>query len=200
MIRFGIILAMGILIASCGSSSDASSVKVATEPLPDLYAKHNIYVLGSTGETKRATEIGQDRYYETGVLVDGKKEGPWIYYYEKAGTPKIVANYENDTLNGPYTEYYEMGWIRIMTNCKGGEFDGEYKEFTKSVLTKKQTFVQGKLEGEAMTYYPETGVPMMKLNYKDGKQHGTATYYNEEGVATQEYIYENGEQVSSKEL
>ena len=195
MIRFWTLLILTMLAISCGNSSSVSEV-----PLPEMYAKHSIYDLGNTKETKRVTEVGNDRYYETGILVNSKKEGPWIYYYEKAGTPKIVANYENDTLTGPYTEYYEMGWIKVSTTCKAGEFHGEYKEFDESVLTKRQTFVEGKLEGEAMTYYPETGMQMTRLNYKDGKQHGIATYYNEKGIATQEYTYENGEQVSSKEL
>lgn len=193
MIRLWILFLMGILMISCAKEE-------AVTPIPEMYVKHSIYDIENAKNTKRAILVGQDRYYESGILANGKKEGPWIYYYEKAGTPKIVANYENDTLNGPYTEYYEMGWIKVMTNCKGGEFHGDYKEYTESILTKSQTFVEGKLEGEAITYYPDTGMNMSRLNYKDGKQHGTATYYDEKGMPTQEYTYENGGQVSSKEF
>jgi antitoxin component YwqK of YwqJK toxin-antitoxin module len=202
MIRFLTLFMIVALGVSCGNNTSEIITEVATPstPLPEMYANHNIYDLGNTNHIKRATEVGQDRYYESGILVNGKKEGPWVYYYHKAGTPKIVSNYENDTLNGPYTEYTDFGWVKVSANCKAGEFHGDYSEFEESVIIKKQTFVEGKLEGEAITYYLETEMNKSRLNYKDGKQHGIATYFDKKGNAIQEYTYENGEQVSSREL
>jgi antitoxin component YwqK of YwqJK toxin-antitoxin module len=193
MVRLWIFLMIVIVGTSCSNNS-------VEAPLPEMYAMHSIYDFKNADNTKRAILFGNNRYRESGMLVNGKKEGPWVYYDKKGFTPRVVANYENDTLNGSYTEYNNSTYMTVSTNCKGGVFDGEYRGFEEIVLIKLQTFVEGKLEGKAITYYPVTGMQMSVLYYKEGKQHGIATYFNETGHPIHEYTYENGEQISNREL
>ncbi len=168
--------------------------------LPDMYEKYCVYNIEDERNTKRLVLLGNDKYLETGVLSKGRKHGPWIEYHEKARTPRLVANYERDSLYGPYHEYSEAGQLIFSANCKAGEFEGEARTYEDGVLVKIQHFLNGKLDGEIKTFYPVTSMRMISQQYKEGKLHGTSIYYDEDGNPTNEFIYENGEQISSRQI
>lgn len=181
---------IAVLLVSC---------KTSNKETYENYPKHSIYNIENSQSAKIAVEIGNDKYLDTGILVNGKKQGPWVTYEDKSFFPKIIANYADDTLNGPYSEF-KVGRLILESFYEKGKLEGEYKKYEEGILIKKQTLVNGEIEGEVMNYYAGTGREMSRLNYKNGLQDGLAIYYNEKGFAVQEYVYENGEQISAKEI
>ena len=45
-------------------------------------------------------------------IIDGKREGYWIFYYNN-GNKRYECFYDNDRVNGIYKQYYENGVLEI---------------------------------------------------------------------------------------
>jgi hypothetical protein len=86
---------------------------------------------------------------------DGKVDGEALFYYDdKAGTPKVITNYNADFIAGSYQEFYKNGQEKVHLN-----------------------YDNGVLYGEAKYYYP-SGKLKIVGKYKKGKQKGKWLYYD----------------------
>jgi len=66
---------------------------------------------------------GPGRPDEEGRLVNGLKEGRWIFYAEE-GWPWQIEHYKNDIPHGPTWQYFENGQKFYDGFYKNGERDG----------------------------------------------------------------------------
>ena len=89
---------------------------------------------------------------EKGEIVDGKRNGEWIRYYDK-GEIKEVKNYLDDRLEGNYEFYYKGGAISSSGKYSNGKKHGEWKYFNKrGGVTKEENYLNGLLEGRYVEY------------------------------------------------
>ncbi|MCH4824248.1 tetratricopeptide repeat protein [Gramella lutea] len=156
---------------------------------------------------------------ETGEYNNGEVNGKNLHFYDD-GKRYIIANLENDKLNGEYLVYNENGALVQKKNFKDGELDGslttyfnlgeEYPEVTAS-------YVKGKTEGEAHEYYVDeriytemffkngvkegleksyyhNGNVYFELGFKEGKKHGNYKEYTLNGELFQEGLFEEGKE------
>jgi antitoxin component YwqK of YwqJK toxin-antitoxin module len=95
-------------------------------------------------------------YYENGqkenegIFKNGKREGFWTEWYEN-GQQKIVTNYKtrkNGKEDGHWTGWYENGQKMEEGNFKNGKREGFW------------------------TYWDENGQKKLEKHYKDGEEEG----------------------------
>ncbi len=103
----------------------------------------------------------------------------------ESGKPKIKDNIAY--------EYYESGGIKTEAGVKNDTIlHGLYKSYTPDgYLEKVFTYVDGKREGPAVTYY-NNGQLRTKVNYHDNKMQGTASMYYKSGELYRVTNYESG--------
>ena len=91
-------------------------------------------------------------------------------------------------------EYYDNGKIKTEAQVIHDTLaHGLYKMYTPDgYLEKVYTYVEGKREGPAVTYY-NNGQVRTKLNFKDNKLNGTVTMYYKTGELYRVTQYVNGE-------
>ncbi len=130
-----------------------------------------------------------------GALIDGKKSGLWVYYYDKPGKNKqLEGYYVNGQKHDLWREYYESGKLKVEIRYNKGGLFGEMKEYYKSGSLKIHTqYVYGKLLGFYKKYY-ESGALNEEGNYQYDKKEGKWKKY-ETVVTDIEYV--NGEVVST---
>jgi antitoxin component YwqK of YwqJK toxin-antitoxin module len=89
---------------------------------------------------------------------EGEVDGKAFFYFDKyPETKKAEMNFDQDLLDGLYTEYWSNGAVKA---------ELEYKN--------------GKLNGSAKYYYP-TGKLKIEGKYKKGNKKGKWTYYDPKG-------------------
>ena len=93
---------------------------------------------------------------EQGIIKNGKREGPWIYYYDN-GQVMCKGTWKDGKHQGPWVYYWDNGQV-----------------FSKG------TYKDGKREGLWIGKYPN-GYLMSKRTYKDGKQEDTWIHYQRDG-------------------
>ena len=111
--------------------------------IDDLVEREGIYY-------KKFTDIpfsGKVTGIEQGTFKNGKKEGPWVNYWDN-GQLRLKGDYKNGTSDGPWVSYYGNGQL-------GGK--GDFKD--------------GKKEGP-WVYYNEDGTVNEELTgtYKNGEK------------------------------
>ena len=105
-----------------------------------------------------------------GSFKDGKKVGPWVYYYSN-GQLMAKGTYKNGKKHGVNVVYYDNGQ-----------------------LSDKITFKDGKPNGLWVSYH-ENGKLMTKGTYKNGKEDGPYVRYHENGSLEFQGTFNNGVQV-----
>lgn len=133
------------------------------------------------GKYIKGVKDGAWRYYtnkglvETSVQYDKGKEvkkkyhnGTFKSYYD-SGIPKDEYTYSNDLLDGPFTEWYDIGnFVQIPTSKEDQQIGVMYREKLEGTQVKRQgDYADGKLEGEVI-YYLETGRVEKVEVYEDG--------------------------------
>ena len=68
------------------------------------------------------------RKWGKGAVKDGKKEGPWTFYYPN-GIPKMKTTYERGVMNGETSYYWSRGWLRERGMVKNGGRVGEWESY-----------------------------------------------------------------------
>ena len=101
------------------------------------------------------------------------KIGVFTYYYEN-GQVQAREEYDNNTLDGPYEEWYK---------------DGTRKS--------SQILVDGKLNGNARTWNEE-GIAELDVQYNMGKLHGYFISYYSDGTMARKDLYDNDVLVEGK--
>lgn len=114
--------------------------------------------------------IGQMVVFRRGKEIKQvKQNGTFTEWYEPE-KPRVVENYKNGKLHGPYIEYYNDGrWVekQVDKRNKGGDIE-----------------IYRVLEGQTVA---------LKAEYLNGVLHGTLEEYDESGRLLKKEVYENGE-------
>ena len=63
-----------------------------------------------------------------GRIKDGKKDGPWVSYYEN-GQLSVKGTYKVGQLYGPYTLYHYAGQLEGKGTYKDGKRDGSWTHY-----------------------------------------------------------------------
>ncbi|MCQ2974195.1 MAG: toxin-antitoxin system YwqK family antitoxin [Bacteroidales bacterium] len=96
--------------------------------------------------------------YATANYKNGKLNGIAYFYLDKPQQIKMAeAEYDNDELNGTYTEFYNTGVVKA-----------------------KIMYEDGRKHGEAIYFY-ENGNPKMQCKFKKGERSGKSVVYDENG-------------------
>ena len=65
---------------------------------------------------------------EQGAFRNGKKEGPWVYYYSN-GQLSYKVTYKDNKKDGPYVNYYDNGQLGSKGTYKDGKEDGRWVRY-----------------------------------------------------------------------
>lgn len=152
------------------------------------------------------------------VNPSGEKEGVWIKYFDN-GKIKYEGQFRNDKPYGKFKYYFKEGSIKAIsvfsddgiiaintTYYKNGKLmaEGKYVNQQKDSIWKyylneesnplvsTETYINGILNGESNTYYPDTGEPAEIIFFKDGKKNGKLLKYFPEGNLMTESYYTDG--------
>ncbi len=134
-------------------------------------------------------------YTKKGVLesegtTQGKTRiGKWVYYHRDGETIMQEENYLNGKLEGDYKTYFSDKNPTVIAIYKNGVLHGKFKQFSiKGHVYQDLTYVDGKLQGEAIFYDRKTG---------DIKEKGQ--FLNDERVGIWEFSID-GEMVKGQEI
>lgn len=117
------------------------------------------------------------------VLINGKEQGDWKYYYEN-GNKKAVGTYNNGKKSGKWSYYYKNGRIQQIGSYSAGRLTGIWQWYYETgELLKEEYYIYGKLDGEAIEY-SELGSIISKGNYVEGYKEGDWVYT----IGDQRYI------------
>lgn len=180
--------------------------------------------LRSKGKYKNSKPIGDWYFYFTDKSIEiegtynnkGNKQDQWVWYYP-SGDTMIVANYEDDDLDGRYVEYDEAGqplvvgtyiagyeegtwYYRNGTAVETGTYEGGKREgLWKSTFNGTQTSFEIRYEQDVRTgkyvAYWENGNIKAMGKYENGLQDGSWTYYNEDGILFLTTIFKDGKEL-----
>ncbi len=103
------------------------------------------------------------------------------------------SNEEGQMKDTVAREYYKHGGVKVEAEVKDDTIlHGLYKKFTPDgYLEAVYTYVEGKREGPAVTYY-NNGQLRTKLTYRDNKPDGTAKMYYKTGELYRTTDYSQG--------
>ena len=116
------------------------------------------------------------------VLVNGKEDGEWIYYYKK-GKKQATGKFKKGKKQGKWTYYYSNGRIQQTGSYANAMLTGVwYWYYDTGEILKEEYYIYGKLDGESIEY-TESGDIISKGNYIEGNKEGDWVYK----VGDQEY-------------
>nr|MBI1230707.1 hypothetical protein [Cytophagales bacterium] len=153
---------------------------------------------------------------QSGNLVQGKKEGPFIYLYPGTTDTLRIINYQNnlregeafswhvsgelaqkatykeDVLTGEVIAYHEEGTVRNITHFKDNVPHGNFKEYYASgILAESAVYDNGLYEGERLQY-DDSGKLIQKSTYSSGNLEGAEVTYSPQGNVLSEISYARG--------
>ena len=108
-----------------------------------------------------------------GTFREGKKQGPWVEYYDQ-GQLRLIGNYKNGKWEGPYVSYHDNGLLSEQGSFSNGEGEGPWEGY----------YLNGRLKWKGI--------------YKGGKKDGRSVYYGEDGskYSLLSGIFSNGKKFS----
>ena len=83
--------------------------------MDDLVVRDGLYYEKLTNVPFTGVVTGQ---YQ-GRIKDGRKDGPWVFYYENGGVSS-EGIYKDGKRDGPWVSYYENGQLRSEITYKDG--------------------------------------------------------------------------------
>jgi len=102
------------------------------------------------------------------------------------------TNTDKQIEDGVAREYYADGMIKSETQVSDTLAHGLMKKYDRDGgLMSVYTFNMGKLDGPAVSYYPNKKINL-KMFYKDGKREGTTLWYYDTGELYRSIPYKNG--------
>jgi len=109
------------------------------------------------------------------VLVNGKEEGNWKYFYEN-GNAKAEGKFNKGEKTGKWKYYYPNGRLQQTGDYTNGKLSGIWVwYYDTGELLREEYYIYGKLDGEA-TEYDKLGNIIAKGNYIEGYKEGEWIY------------------------
>jgi len=187
------------IIFSCGGSAStetATPTAPAAQGTGDL-ADFDIFDVPGSSLKRAEKRDTENNLTEEGNLVNGKKEGAWVSYYDgrNQGKVKTITNFYNGVKNGIALTFAKNGTVETKSRYLNGKLNGEYSKYKSSRVLESTTYKNGEIDGVYKTFYTN-GKIQQEAEFKNGKKDGTSTYYNENEQVTMKYEYKDGKQVS----
>ncbi|RMG87912.1 MAG: hypothetical protein D6714_01490 [Bacteroidetes bacterium] len=154
-----------------------------------------IYDVPGSDFKKVVKRSASGQLLEEGMILNGKRNGMWVTYFENKELPKTIVNYVNDTYSGAWFSFNDRGQLEEMRGYLNNELDGKWAKTKFGRFTEEGHYKNGKLDGTYRSYFPNSDKVQKELNYKDGELHGTFKYFNDKGEVTLDYIYEHGKKI-----
>ncbi len=130
-----------------------------------------------------------------GTFEHGKEVGTFKFYCEKCKDRPTAIKKFNAKDNIAHVQYFTMkGKLVSEGKMDGKNRIGEwiyYQKKSGDVMT-KETYVNGKLDGKKITYYPN-GKVTEELNYVNGQMEGQNNYYSPDGILIKKLKYRNNQ-------
>ena len=126
--------------------------------LDDLVETDGLFYKKSTDVPFTGKVTGQ----EQGTFKNGKKEGPWVEYWDNGRLQSRIF-YKNGEKKGPSVFYFDDGQLWGKGDFKNGEMEGPWVE------------------------YNDNGQLLYEGNYKNGKREGPWVVYQSDGTVWEEY-------------
>ena len=124
----------------------------------------------------------------------GKPIGKFTYYYKEGGV-KAVSDFSDDGIVVKNITYYKNGLLMAEGEFVNQKKNGLWKYYLKqknNPLISTETYLNGELDGESVTYYPETGNRTEVVSYKNGKKDGELLKYFPDGTLMTKSYYKDG--------
>jgi antitoxin component YwqK of YwqJK toxin-antitoxin module len=142
------------------------------------------------GLWKKYYDNSEQLRYE-GEFDHGKETGTFKYYCEECKEVPTITRTFNSQDNTALVKYFTIKG-KLVSEGKMRDKDriGEwiyYHEKSDAVMTREH-YVNGKLHGEKITYYPNGKITEV-LNYENGLMQGENRYYSYEGVLLKKLQY-----------
>ncbi|MBP7734932.1 MAG: hypothetical protein KA369_03055 [Spirochaetes bacterium] len=176
-----------VLLLGMGKSRDLSSGNEKTQKL--YYPDKSLQAEGPMKDGKKnGTWVF---YYQKkkeqktslreaqGLFRDGKKEGVWTRYFE-SGKPMMEGSYEADKQTGPWKYFYESGRVKAEGPFREGQRDGEWVQYDE----------EGNLMGKMTYVIKEKLVANQKVMV--GDVDGVKTMYYKNGKISSQERYNHG--------
>ncbi|MBU8891178.1 MAG: hypothetical protein KOO66_00245 [Bacteroidales bacterium] len=121
------------------------------------------------------------------VLINGKEEGDWIYYYE-SGKKQASGKFINGNKKGKWVYYYPGEKIQQTGSYINGKLTGIWQWYYETgELLKEEFYIYGQLDGEAFEY-SELGEIISKGNYIEDNKEGEWIYIIGDQKYTGKYV------------
>ena len=98
----------------------------------DLVEREGIYYKKSTDVPFTGKVTGQ----EQGTFKNGKKEGPWVDYWEN-GQLKMKGDYRDRGREGSWVSYWENGQLEMKGDYKNGKTEGPWVGYNEDGTVNK---------------------------------------------------------------
>ena len=88
---------------------------------------------------KKSTDVpftGKVTGQEQGTFKNGKKEGPWVDYWEN-GQLKMKGDYRDRGREGPWVSYWENGQLEMKGDYKNGKTEGPWVGYNEDGTVNK---------------------------------------------------------------
>ena len=112
-----------------------------------------------------------DEGLERGNFKNGKREGPWAWYFED-GQLEAKGDFSNGEMQGPWLVYYKTRKLRFKGAFKNGEPEGPHVwYFDDGKLWNKGDYKNGKMEGPWVSYLWDGSIVKEETGtFKNGKK------------------------------
>lgn len=178
------------------------------------------YRHGLFKETYHNEQTKAEGYYENGFRVgiwntfdeDGNKtsvcdysnpyETSCQYTYFREGVLRIEQHKLNDTLQGPFKEYYENGQLHKIGTYKNNEYDGNFNSYYEDGKPRlASSFDEGKLLSKTFydtkrrsinSFVISNDTTYIDINYTEDRIHEKGFSINDSIIITRETQYKNG--------
>lgn len=181
-----VILALSTLVG-CQSGDDASKHQDMSQ-----YEISNVEGMKHQSAVLKSKD---NEILEKGSILNGLKDGQWLFFNTKGDYVHRVENYVNGKLHGSAFEINDRNEVTKREEFVNGQRNGYYAEYNRARKTMEAYYVNGQLHGRMTKYHNYSDKILSEADYKNGKQHGIFKYYDPEGNVTLEYEYENGKKL-----
>ena len=179
-----------LTLNACSNQSDLESIEI-----------YNQY-----GQLEKFTRLKSDlsregkyqRYAPGGVLLEeafyqnDSLEGVRTLYFEN-GQPQYVEQYKNGNFDGPYKAFFDNGEVEVEGNYINDVMDGPWTTYYPTGGVKEVVTFANNLENGPFTEFYPNGVKKAEGNYLNGdREHGELKLYNEEGEHIKTMECDNG--------
>lgn len=180
---------------------------------------HKMKIIGIILATFFVITINCDAQTTNQVNGNGKKEGKYVKYYDN-GKMKYEGQFRNGVPYGNFTHYFNNGKVKaevaysddgVISHTKSYYKNGNlmavgnyinkvkdsvwmyYLDESGNPMISMETYKNGMLSGESITYYSESGEPAEIVMYENNKKHGKLFKYFPDGVLMTESYYVDGQ-------